>query len=591
MRKNLWKLLVTMAILTTFVPGLAGCATPTPEVIEKVVTQIIKETVKETIIVEGTPQVIEKEVTKVVEKEVTKVVEKVITATPEPKPAGPVTLRVGTTYIWDTANPTFGWYNYGLRYLLYDTLVEEAGISNFVPGLAESWTVSDDGLVWTFKIREGVTFHDGTPCTAEDIAWSLNWTIENEIETFSFYLVNFQEIIALDPTTLQVTLSEPVGNMEYLLMYVWILPQSVWEGMSYDDIMEFEDLAAGMGTGPYKLIEWVEGEYLILEANETYFRGAPAIDRIVYQEYATEDVMVQALLAGEVDMIDIVPSTAIQTLEGVENVELAVMWSTEIDELIINSHENGTQPASLNDPAVRLAIAYATDKQQIVNVAYLGYAEPATVVVPASLGKWHNSDIVDIPFDPTEGRRILEEAGYVDSDSDGIREDADGNLLEYRLYATEDATPARILEIISDGLAQIGISAPPTLMDEDSLIGLYPDFDFDLIYWGWGLDPDPDFAMLIFTCDQREEGGWNDSGYCDEQFDEMYVQQGTTVDQEARRELIWQMQENLFEERPYIVLTYVQSVQAFRGDRFTDFGLYAGNILWKSAFLQARPVQ
>ena len=591
MRKNLWKLLVTMAILTTFVPGLAGCATPTPEVIEKVVTQIIKETVKETIIVEGTPQVIEKEVTKVVEKEVTKVVEKVVTATPEPKPVEPVTLRVGMTYIWDTANPTFGWYNYGLRYLLYDTLVEEAGISNFVPGLAESWTVSDDGLVWTFKIREGVTFHDGTSCTAEDVAWSLNWTIENEIETFSFYLVNFQEIIALDPTTLQVTLSEPVGNMEYLLMYVWILPRSVWEGMSYDDIMEFEDFAAGTGTGPYKLIEWVEGEYLILEANENYFRGDPAIDRVVYQEYATEDVMVQALLAGEVDVIDTVPSTAIQTLEGVENVELAVMWSTEIDELIINSHENGTQPASLNDPAVRLAIAYATDKQQIVNVAYLGYAEPATVVVPASLGKWHNSDIVDIPFDPTEGCRILEEAGYVDSDGDGIREDDDGNPLEYRLYATEDATPARILEIISDGLAQIGISAPPTLMDEDSLIGLYPDFDFDLIYWGWGLDPDPDFAMLIFTCDQREEGGWNDSGYCDEKFDEMYIQQGTMVDQEARRELIWQMQEQLFEERPYIVLTYVQNVQAFRSDRFTDFGLYAGDILWKSAFLQAKPVQ
>ena len=121
---------------------------------------------------------------------------------PAEEPAGAgegVTLRVGTTYIWDTANPAIGWYNYTLRYLLYDTLVEEAGISNFVPGLAESWEVSDDGLVWTFKIREGVTFHDGTPCTAEDVAWSLNWTIENEAETFSFYLSSFQEVVALDP--------------------------------------------------------------------------------------------------------------------------------------------------------------------------------------------------------------------------------------------------------------------------------------------------------------------------------------------------------------------------------------------------------
>jgi peptide/nickel transport system substrate-binding protein len=519
------------------------------------------------------------------------------TAAPEPTPvpeeeeAEPVTIRVGTDYIWDTANPTFGWYGYAIRYLLYDTLVEEAGISNFVPGLAESWEVSDDGLVWTFKIREGVTFHDGTPCTAEEVAWSLNWTIENEIETFSFYLVNFAEVVALDPTTLQVSLSDPVGNMEYLLMYVWILPESVWGEMSYDEIMEFEDLAAGIGTGPYKLVDWAEGEYLILEANKDYWRTTPVIDRIVYQEYATEDAMVLALQAGEVDVIDFVPGTAIQTLEGAENVELAVMESTLIDELIINSHEDGTQPASLWDPAVRLAIAYAIDKQQIVNVAYLGYADPATSVVPRSLGDWHNSDIVDVPFDTDEGNRVLEEAGFVDSDGDGVREDADGNPLEYRLYATDDATEARILEIISDGLAQVGISAPPVLLDEDSLIGLYPDFDFDLIYWGWGLDPDPDFAMLIFTCDQREEGGWSDSGYCDEEFEEMYLEQGVTVDHEARRQLIWEMQEKLFNDRPYIVLTYTKNVQAFRSDRFTGFGLEAGDITWKSAFLEATPVQ
>jgi len=545
-KTNVWKLLAAITILTLVMPGLAGCAPP------------------------ATPTE---------------------APTEAPPPAEPVTLRVGTTYIWDTANPTFGWYGYSIRYLLYDTLSEWIALDTFEPGLAESWTVSDDGLVWTFKIREGVTFHDGSPCTAEDVAWSLNWTIENEIETFSFYLVNFEEVVALDPTTLQVTLAEPVGNMvSALLIYVWILPRSVWEGMTYDEIMEFEEPAAAIGTGPYKLVEWVEGEYLILEANEDYFRGKAAIDRIVYQEYATQDAMVQALLAGEIDVIDTVPSTAIPTLEGAENVELAVMDSTTIDELIINSHENGTQPESLWDPAVRLAIAHAIDKQQIVNVAYLGYADPATVVIPTAVGDWHNSDIVDVPFDPDEGNRILEEAGYVDSDGDGIREDADGNPLAYRLYAEDTASNARILEIISDGLAQIGISAPPTLMDEDSLIALYPDFDFDLVYWGWGLDPDPDFAMLIFTCDQREEGGWSDSGYCDEEFEELYRQQGVIVDHEARRQLIWEMQEKLFNDRPYIVLTYTKTVQAYRSDRFTGFGLEAGDIMWKAAFLQGRPV-
>jgi peptide/nickel transport system substrate-binding protein len=567
MRTKVWKLLAMLAILTMVIPSLAGCgpaATPT--------------------------QAPAAEPTKAPAAEPTKAP----AAEPTQAPAAePVTLRVGITYIWDTANPTFGWYGYALRYLLYDTLVEEAGIGNFIPGLAESWSVSDDGLVWTFKIREGVTFHDGSPCTAEDVAWSLNWTIENEIETFAFYLVNFAEIVALDDTTLQVTLSDPVGNMEYLLMYVWILPRSVWEGMTYDEIMEFEDLAAGIGTGPYKLVEWVEGEYLIIEANKDYWRTTPVIDRVIWQEFATEDAVVQALLAGEIDAVasDTLPLTAVETLEGAENVEVVAMESTTIDELIINSHEDGTQPESLWDPAVRLAIAYGIDKQRIVDVTFLGYAEPAIGIVPRVLGDWFNSDIKDIPFDPEEGARVLEEAGYVDSDGDGVREDKDGNPLEYRFYGTDTASNARTLEIISDGLAQVGISAPPTLMDEDSLIALYPAFDFDLVYWGWGLDPDPDFAMLIFTCDQREEGGWSDSGYCDEEFEEMYVEQGTTVDHEARRELIWKMQEKLFEDRPYVVLTYQKVVQAYRSDHFTGFDLEAGDILWKSALLQAKPVQ
>lgn len=561
MRKPTWKVLVFAFALTMLVLALAACsAAPEPT------------TAPEPTAVAPAPEP---------------------TEAAAASGAEPVTLRVGTTYIWDTANPAFGWYNYTLRNLLYDTVVEEAGISNFVPGLAESWEVSDDGLVWTFKIRDGVTFHDGTPLTAEDVAWSLNWTIENEIETMIGYLANFDEVVALDPNTVQVTLSAPVGNMEYLLMYVWILPRSVWEGMSYDDILEFEDLSAGMGSGPYELVDWQEGEFLILEAYEDYWRGTPAIQRMVWQEFATEDSAVQALLVGQIDAIaaDTIPNTAVQVLEEAENIQVAIMNSTSIDELILNSHEDGTQPASLNDPVVRLAIAHAIDKPQIVNVAYLGYAEPASVIIPTSMGDWHNSNVQDIPFDPDEGNRILEEAGYQDTDGDGIREDADGNPLEFRLYGTDTATAVRILEIISDGLAQIGIAAPPTPMDEDSLIGLYPDFDFDMIYWGWGLDPDPDFAMLIFTCDQREEGGWNDSGYCNDEFEEMYLEQAVTVDHEARRDLIWEMEEKLFEERPYIMLTYYDVVQAYRNDRFAGFGEEAGDILWKSAFLKARPVK
>ncbi len=562
MKTNMWKLLTVMVVLTMLVTGLAACGP------------------KETPVPTKPPPA---EATEPPPAEPTEV----------PPAAEPVTLRVGTTTIWDAINPATGWESYTLRYWFHDGLIEWAELQTFEPGLAESWTVSDDGLVWTFKIREGVTFHDGTPCTAEDMAWSFNLLMEGMIGPLELYVTGFEEVVALDPTTVQITLSEPTALMlTARLHYAWILPRSVWEGMTYDEIMEFEDIAAVIGTGPYKLVEYVEDEYMIMEANEDYYRGKPVIDRIVIQQYATEDAMVQALLAGEVDLIDEVPYTAVEPLQDAENVEVVIMPSLGLDDLVINSHVNGTQPESLNDPAVRLAMEYAIDKQEIIDVGYAGYAEIAASILPPAMGDWVNPNIVAIPFDPDEGNRILEEAGYVDSDGDGIREDADGNPLEYRLYAEEMGTSARILEIISDGLREIGISAPPTLMDGDALYDLLePDWDFDMILWGWGWDPDPDFAVFCFTCQSIED--WlSDCGYCNEEYDAIYREQGITLDEDERRELIWEAQEILFEDRPYINLAYAPVIQAYRSDRFTFTDLSGGDLLNKWNLVKdPQPVQ
>ena len=493
-----------------------------------------------------------------------------------------IVLRVGTTTIWDAINPATGWESYTLRYLFHDGLIEWTELTSFEPGLAESWTVSEDELVWTFKIREGLTFHDGTPCTAEDVAWSMNLLMEGMIGPLELYVTGFEEVIALDATTVQITVSEPTALMTTArLHYAWILPRSVWEGMSYDDIMEFEDPAAVIGTGPYKLVEYVEDEYMIIEAFENYYRGKPVIDRIVIQQYATEDAMVQALLAGEVDMIDEVPYTAVEPLLEEENVEVVIMDSISLDDLVINAHADGTQPASLNDPAVRLAMDYAIDKQEIIDVGYAGFGDVAGSILPPAFGDWVSPNIQPLPHDLDEANRILEEAGYTDSDGDGIREDADGNPLEYRLYSEELGSAARILEIISDNLAQIGISAPPTLMDGDSLYDLLePDWDFDMILWGWGWDPDPDFAVFCFTC-MAIEDYLSDVGYCNEDYDDIYFEQGVTTDPEARKLLIWEAQEILFRDRPYINLVYPKTIQAYRSDRFTFTDFSGGNLLNK----------
>jgi len=514
-------------------------------------------------------------------------------AAAEPAAVEPVTLRVGGTTIWDAMNPATGWESYTLRYWFHDGLIEWTELQGFEPGLAESWTVSSDGLVWTFKVREGVTFHDGTPCTAEDMAWSFNLLMTGMIGPLYTYVTGFEEVVALNPTTLQITVSEPTALMlTARLHYAWILPRSIWEGMTEDEIMEFEDPSSLIGTGPYKLTEYVEDEYMIVEANEDYYRGKPVIDRIVIQQYATEDLVVQALLAGEVDLIFEVPYTAVEPLQKEKNVEVVIMPSLSLDDLAINSHVNGTQPESLNDPAVRLAMDYAIDKQKIINVGYAGYGEIAGSILPPAMSDWVSPNIKPLPYDPDKGNRILDEAGYLDSDGDGIREDADGNPLEYRLYSEDIGSSARVLEIISDSLADIGISAPPTLMDGDALYDLLePDWDFDMILWGWGWDPDPDFAVFCFTT-QSIEDYLSDCGYSSEEYDAIWREQGITLDRDERRNLIWKAQEILFEDRPYINLVYPPTIQAWRSDRFTFTDLSAGDLLIKWTLVEdPQPVQ
>jgi peptide/nickel transport system substrate-binding protein len=483
----------------------------------------------------------------------------------------PITLRLGTTYMIDTLNPTNGFYGYTIRPLWYDTLIEWAGGNRFEPGLAESWSTSDDGLTWTFNIREGVTFHDGMPLTAVEVAWNINWIIANKIPSVIGYMVNITSAEALDATTLQINLSAPAADMiSAKFVYTWILPPHIWEDKTGEDITTFADLEATIGSGPYRLVEYQEGEFMVMEANPNYLRGAPPVDRLIYQEFANDDAMVQALLAGDIDLIVTTPATGVLALQNSEEVEITTAPGFAIEELIINSSPDGTQPASLNDPIIREAIARAVDKEQIINVGHLGFGEPGTTVLPRAMGDFHNSLVRDLAFNLDRANALLDEAGYLDSDGDGIREYSDGTPLQYRFYAPESlAHYARVAEIISADLAEIGIDAPVTILSDDSLLAAQIDYDNDLIYWGWDYDPDPTFALSIFTCAETVDGGWSDSGYCNPEYDALFEAQASTRDVEERRRIIWEMQEMLFEDRPYIITSYLFIVSSYRRDRFT----------------------
>jgi len=222
---------------------------------------------------------------------------------------------------------------------------------------------------------------------------------------------------------------------------------------------------------------------------------------------------------------------------------------------------------------VRQALAYATDKQKIIDVVLLGLGTPGLTLIPDGLGVWYNDTIKDFPFDLDEANRLLDEAGYLDSDNDGVREMPDGtNPLDFRLFWPNDSpTYPRIAELLAESWAQAGVKVEPQALDPDALTSVCcPSFDFDIIIWGWGSDPDPGFLLSVHLTDEIPTGN-SETGYSNPVFDDLFNQQATELDFEKRKELIWQMEQILHDDVAYIIPYYAQATQAYRTDRFTGW--------------------
>jgi peptide/nickel transport system substrate-binding protein len=524
-------------------------------------------------------------------------------STEAPAKTEPVILKIGWTGKPDTLNPAYAFLSeaYSIFDLTYGTLVREDSNGKYVGSLAKDWKTSDDGLTWTFNLRDNIKWHDGTPFTAEDMVWAINAVMKDPEgwSTSANYAAGFKEVQALDPKTVQITLDEPIGNMEYRLSFLYAVARKDFEQFKTpEDLQNFGNDNL-LGTGPFKLNTFEKDKgILILDANPDYYGGRPKIDQVIFQTFDNEDAMVQALKVGDVDMMTSVPSAAFKTVQGFDNVKALQLSGRSLTELIINSVPETNDPKpkrnpALTDPKVREAIATAINKQDLVDIVLQSLGQPGTTIVPPSLGGgyWFNSNVKNPDFSLEKANQILEEAGYKKG-ADGIR--AKGNTkLELRLqFPNNRPNYPRIADLISGWLKDIGIKATPEAADPDALTAaVTPTGDYDLVIWGWGADPDPDFILSVLTSDQFVAGGWSDSGYSNPKYDELYKQQQQTVDLAARQKIIKDMQQIAFEDRPYIVLYYDDYLQAYRTDRFRNFIESPLGIDVAESLLQAEPVQ
>jgi len=228
-------------------------------------------------------------------------------------------------------------------------------------------------------------------------------------------------------------------------------------------------------------------------------------------------------------------------------------------------------------------------------VALLGLGTPGLTLIPEGLGLWYNDTLPDYEFDLAKANQILDEAGYQDTDGDGVREMPDGGQpLDFRLYWPNDVIEApRIAELLGQTWSQIGIKTEPQALDPDALTSVCcPAFDFDIIIWGWGSDPDPNLLLSVMTTDEIPTGS-SETGYSNPEYDALYTQESVELDKDKRRELIWQMQQIVHDDVVYVIPYYEQAVQAYRTDRFEGWITDAPKLALEdvTSLLVIKPVQ
>jgi peptide/nickel transport system substrate-binding protein len=499
---------------------------------------------------------------------------------------GKTVLKIGWMGEVDNMNPLIGWSNnvyevYANEYLMLTgrSWEEEKPDDK---GINKNWTISDDQLVWTFTINEGMTWHDGTPITAADAVFTYNFILENEISSYIGFLEGVVKAELVDDTTYKVVCSRPKANLT--MLWIPCLPEHIWGKMSAEEASStFQNDPPVIGSGPFQVVEWKKDRYLRMAAYKDFYLGAPTVDELVFVVYKNGDTLVQDLKSGAIDAAYLFPPAQFAELQETPGIEATEYTWYNWDYIGFNCYEGKSlgNPV-LRDKEFRAALEHAVDRQKLVDVAYAGHAWVGHTFMPPD--NWRDPDYAWAPagneargFDLALANQTLDDAGYGDSDGDGVREDKNGKPIKLRLWGVSEVPETeRATKLIAGWWESVGIDVVLTVQDE----GVYFDKiwnyegdtyapDFDAYYWNWDGYADPGQTLDCWTTGQIE--GWNEQGWSNEEFDRLNEAQNQAMDPDERADLIHQMQQVMYEDCPVIVTTYPLKLQAYRTDTWSGW--------------------
>jgi peptide/nickel transport system substrate-binding protein len=489
-----------------------------------------------------------------------------------------VVLTVGLNDDVDTFNPITGVEvpDYDAWNLNYATLTDKAADDfAIIPGLAESWEASNGGKTYTYTLREGLVWSDGTPLTADDVVWNIERARDEEWLN-QYTTVQNLKARAIDERTVEVASSVPDPKLPAIDLY--LLPKHIWDKYDESEITKADGLT-GVGSGPFILTEYKAGQFWRHVANDSYWAGRPKYDEIVFRIFNNADAMVAALENGEIDAAFDIPSSSYERLSQAEGIVAIQGQQGNVDEIAINGGDGLKKPhPALLDLRVRQAIGHAIDRQTIIDQVYSGIGLPALTFSPSPDTSW----LPDIPveeqyaFDLDKANQILDEAGYEDTNGDGVREmPRGGEPLNFTFAVRTDSQVAKpIAEFAKGWLEDIGIAVTFELMNESKLTEVIGKGEYDMFHWSWTPFVDPDFMLSVFLCDQIASDPddptnyYNDANKCDPEYDKLYKQQSTELDPAKRREIVHEMLTRFYKSAVYVNLVQNPDLEAYRTDRF-----------------------
>ncbi|MRX73759.1 ABC transporter substrate-binding protein [Bacillus lacus] len=428
-----------------------------------------------------------------------------------------------------------------LNYGEQDTTIHE--------GLATEWDASEDGLEYTLKLREGVKFHDGTDFNAEAVVFNFDRWMNGNADQFPYYTMFggfkedeghvIKEVKAVDDYTIQFILKRPQAPF---LKNLAMSPFGIASPAAVEKFGEkFRDNP--VGTGPFKFAEWRANDRIVVEKNEDYWmEGYPKLNKVIFKTIPENSARLNALQSGEIDLMDGVNPSDLQTIESNDALQLFERPSMNVGYVGLTSTRK-----PLDNKLVRQALNHAVDKQAIIDSFYGGLAEPAKNPMPPSL-EGYNDDIEPYPYDLDKAKELLAEAGYPDG-------------FEMDLWAMPVARPympegMKVAEVLQASFEKIGVKAKIVTYDWATYLDKASKGEADTFLLGWtGDNGDPD--NFIYTLLDKDSIGSNNYSYfSNDELHDILIEAQSDPDQDKRNELYKKAQEIVHEEAPWIPLVH-----------------------------------